>query len=73
MDHQSRSSDGFSGIPTTAGHLLFTGDVSGNVFAADPANGEILDGRQFLLSLWGNVVYAWNLPEEETEQELQNL
>ena len=34
--------DGFPGILTTAGHLLFTGDVSGNVLAMDPASGEIL-------------------------------
>jgi alcohol dehydrogenase (cytochrome c) len=70
---------GFSGILTTAGHLLFTGDVSGNVLAIDPADGRILwhtyvggnlnsspmtyelDGKQYVLTLAGNVVYAWTL------------
>lgn len=31
-----------SGILTTAGHLLFTGDSAGNLIAYDPANGRIL-------------------------------
>jgi alcohol dehydrogenase (cytochrome c) len=33
---------GSPGILTTAGHLLFTGDVSGNLLALDPASGEVL-------------------------------
>ena len=33
---------GDPGILTTAGHLLFTGDGSGNLLALDPANGEVL-------------------------------
>ncbi len=33
---------GHPGILTTAGHLLFTGDVSGNLLALDPENGETL-------------------------------
>lgn len=31
-----------AGILTTAGHLLFTGDTSGNLLAIDPATGKIL-------------------------------
>jgi alcohol dehydrogenase (cytochrome c) len=31
-----------AGILTTAGHLLFTGDLLGNVFALDAANGSVL-------------------------------
>lgn len=34
--------EGAPGILTTAGNLLFTGDVSGNVLALDPATGKIL-------------------------------
>jgi alcohol dehydrogenase (cytochrome c) len=33
---------GASGVLTTAGRLLFGGDVSGNLVAFDPANGKIL-------------------------------
>lgn len=33
---------GTAGILTTAGHLLFTGDVAGNLFALDPADGSVL-------------------------------
>ncbi|HEY6991835.1 MAG TPA: acido-empty-quinoprotein group A [Bryobacteraceae bacterium] len=36
------SGGGHSGILTTAGHLLFTGDPSGNVIAFDPASGKPL-------------------------------
>jgi len=32
----------FTGVLTTAGHLLFSGDTSGNLFAFDPANGNLL-------------------------------
>jgi alcohol dehydrogenase (cytochrome c) len=32
----------FTGVLTTAGRLLFSGDTSGNVFALDPANGKML-------------------------------
>jgi alcohol dehydrogenase (cytochrome c) len=31
-----------AGVLTTAGHVLFTGDVSGNVLALDPADGTVL-------------------------------
>jgi alcohol dehydrogenase (cytochrome c) len=31
-----------AGILTTAGHLLFTGDASGNLLALDPSNGDVL-------------------------------
>ncbi len=34
--------DGVPGILTTGGRLLFTGDVSGNVLAVDPATGGVL-------------------------------
>jgi alcohol dehydrogenase (cytochrome c) len=68
------------GILTTAGQLLFTGDVSGNLLALDPENGRVLwhtyaggfldsapmtyqlDGRQFVLTAVGDVLYAWALP-----------
>lgn len=33
---------GFSGILTTAGHLLFTADQAGNLLALDPATGKTL-------------------------------
>jgi alcohol dehydrogenase (cytochrome c) len=32
----------FTGVLTTEGHLLFSGDTSGNLFALDPANGNLL-------------------------------
>ncbi len=32
----------FTGVLTTAGHLLFSGDTSGNIFALDPADGNTL-------------------------------
>jgi len=35
-------SGGNPGILTTAGHLLFTGDASGNLLALDPSNGDVL-------------------------------
>ncbi|MBV8551720.1 MAG: acido-empty-quinoprotein group A [Acidobacteriaceae bacterium] len=34
--------EGHPGILTTAGHLLFTGDTSGNLLALDPENGHTL-------------------------------
>jgi alcohol dehydrogenase (cytochrome c) len=34
--------EGHPGILTTAGHLLFTGDVSGNLLALDPVDGHAL-------------------------------
>lgn len=33
---------GQAGILTTAGHLLFTGDASGNLLALDPSDGKVL-------------------------------
>jgi alcohol dehydrogenase (cytochrome c) len=33
---------GYPGILTTAGHLLFTGDIFGNLLALDPADGQVL-------------------------------
>ncbi|MGH9534472.1 MAG: acido-empty-quinoprotein group A [Terriglobales bacterium] len=42
-----------SGILTTAGHLLFTGDSASNLIAYDPANGQIL-WHQHLLGTVSN-------------------
>jgi alcohol dehydrogenase (cytochrome c) len=39
---KSGPAGGAPGILTTAGHLLFTGDTSGNLLALDPATGEPL-------------------------------
>jgi alcohol dehydrogenase (cytochrome c) len=68
------------GILTTAGGVLFTADVSGNLLALDSENGRVLwhkyagsfldsspmtyelDGRQFVLTAVGDVLYAWGLP-----------
>lgn len=33
---------GFPGILTTAGHLLFTGDLDGNILALNPLDGKVL-------------------------------
>ncbi|MGH9448393.1 MAG: PQQ-binding-like beta-propeller repeat protein, partial [Terriglobia bacterium] len=41
-DHEIGRSEGAAGILTTAGHLLFTADNSGNMLALDPANGKTL-------------------------------
>jgi alcohol dehydrogenase (cytochrome c) len=69
-----------SGILTTAGRLLITGDRSGDIVALDPATGKSLwhtyggddltgcpmtyqlNGRQYLLTAVGSVLYAWTLP-----------
>lgn len=40
--HDYPGGGGFTGILTTAGKLLFTGDGSGHLIAFDPANGKIL-------------------------------
>ena len=39
---ESGAGIGSPGILTTAGHLLFSGDISGNLFALDPATGQVL-------------------------------
>ncbi len=36
------NAQGASGLLTTAGRLLFAGDISGNIVAFDPANGTPL-------------------------------
>jgi len=41
-DHPLGDSEGISGILTTAGHLLFTGDLHNNLLALDPATGKTL-------------------------------
>jgi alcohol dehydrogenase (cytochrome c) len=39
---KSGDGDGHAGILTTAGHVLFTADASGNLLALDPSNGNVL-------------------------------
>jgi acido-empty-quinoprotein group A len=41
-DHEIGRGEGSAGILTTAGHLLFTADDSGNLLALDPATGKAL-------------------------------
>lgn len=41
-NHELGNGEGIAGILTTAGHLLFTADKSGNLLALDPANGKTL-------------------------------
>ncbi|HTV54789.1 MAG TPA: acido-empty-quinoprotein group A [Terriglobia bacterium] len=41
-DHEIGRGEGSGGILTTAGHLLFTADDSGNLMALDPATGKTL-------------------------------
>jgi alcohol dehydrogenase (cytochrome c) len=41
-NHELGEGENIAGILTTAGHLLFSGDNSDNLFAMDPATGEIL-------------------------------
>lgn len=51
-NHELGEGEGVAGILTTAGHVLFTGDTSGNILALDPATGKIL----WHLNAGGNVV-----------------
>ncbi len=41
-NHEIGNGEGFAGILTTAGHLLFSADASGNLLALDPATGKTL-------------------------------
>ncbi|MGH9454376.1 MAG: PQQ-binding-like beta-propeller repeat protein, partial [Terriglobia bacterium] len=41
-DHELGEGEDVAGIMTTAGHLLFTADDSGNLLALDPATGKTL-------------------------------
>ncbi len=41
-NHEIGNGEGIAGILTTAGHLLFTADNSGNLLALDPATGKTL-------------------------------
>lgn len=41
-NHETGDGESGAGILTTAGHLLFTADTSGNLLALDPATGKIL-------------------------------
>ena len=68
----------------TAGGLLFTGDVPGNVLALDADTGKTLwhaapgsnvtnspmtyqlDGRQYVVTGAGPVLFAWALPNSAT-------
>jgi alcohol dehydrogenase (cytochrome c) len=51
-NHELGEGEGVAGILTTGGHLLFSGDTSGNILALDPATGKIL----WHLNAGGNVV-----------------
>jgi alcohol dehydrogenase (cytochrome c) len=86
--HKIGDGYGSAGILTTAGHLLFTADNSGNLLALDPATGETLwhvplgarmssapstyelDGRQYLLTPAGNVIFAWALPQTTAKNQV---
>ncbi|WP_232296280.1 acido-empty-quinoprotein group A [Terriglobus sp. TAA 43] len=67
-----------TGLLTTAGHLLFSGDGSGNLVAYDTSTPKplwharignvsnapetyLLDGRQYILTVTGDTVYAFRL------------
>lgn len=67
-----------TGLLTTAGHLLFSGDGSGNLVAYDASTPKplwharignvsnapetyLLDGRQYVLTVTGDTVYAFRL------------
>jgi alcohol dehydrogenase (cytochrome c) len=69
-----------AGVLTTAGGLVFSGDLGGNLLGLDAKDGKVLwhtrvgalsngpmsyevDGRQFLVTAVGDVLYAWSLPE----------
>jgi alcohol dehydrogenase (cytochrome c) len=41
-NHELGDGDSGAGILTTAGHLMFTADVDGNILALDPATGQTL-------------------------------
>lgn len=41
-DHEIGEGEGSAGVLTTAGHLLFTADNSGNMLALDPSTGKTL-------------------------------
>jgi alcohol dehydrogenase (cytochrome c) len=41
-NHELGSDEAIAGVLTTAGHLLFSGDDSGNLLALDPATGKTL-------------------------------
>lgn len=77
------------GILSTAGHLLITADVKGNILVLDPASGDTLwhmytavpinsspmtyelNGRQYILTAAGRVLYSWALPEKTAPQMLK--
>jgi alcohol dehydrogenase (cytochrome c) len=66
-----------NGTLTTAGHLLFAPDSSGNLVAYDPSNGTalwntrigasnapetyMLDGHQYVISAGGDTIFAFRL------------
>jgi alcohol dehydrogenase (cytochrome c) len=41
-NHELGDGEGVAGILTTAGHLLFSADTSGNILALDPVTGKTL-------------------------------
>ena len=79
--HEVGEGEDVAGILTTAGHLLFTADNTGNLLALDPETGKTLwhmyagghmvsspmtyelDGRQYVLTAVGDLIFAWTLPE----------
>jgi acido-empty-quinoprotein group A len=79
-EHDIGQGEGVAGILTTAGHLLFSADNSGNLIALDAATGKTLwhvnigsrivsspmtyelNGRQYVLTAVGDIIYAWSLP-----------
>jgi len=66
-----------NGVLTTAGHLLFAPDASGNLVAYNPASGDalwqtrigasnapetyMLDGHQYVIDAGGDIIFAFRL------------
>ncbi len=66
--HELGSGGSGAGVLTTESGLTFTGDAQGSGLLgqgmqSSPVTYE-LDGRQFVLSSGGSVLFAWALPEE---------
>jgi acido-empty-quinoprotein group A len=65
-NHELGEEEGIAGILTTAGHLLVSADVSGNLLALDPATGKTL----WHLNVGGEVVASPMTYEIEGRQYL---
>ena len=65
-NHELGEEEGIAGILTTAGHLLVSADVSGNLLALDPATGKTL----WHLNVGGEVVASPMTDEIEGRQYL---